>query len=244
MSLARLAMRIAAARAVRGTTLADARVYDSSIDPIDIAVQENRQPFLVVYTDDHESEIAGRDLFYGEHTCDLVIEAAIASRVEIPGDVGIDIPHTDEGMELVLDIIEHQIMAALVRERTEWSRIWMKLVPRIRRRQSKRGASAEGGVRFAARQIILSCDLVEAPIDGISVLTASTWSDVLSVMESDTTLAPIADLLRATIEGPEAVAQWKRDANAVGITQAAANALAIGGEFVITGDMQGPPNDP
>lgn len=244
MSLARLAMRIAAARAVRGTTLADARVYDSSIDPIDVAVQENRQPFLVVYTDDHESTITGRDLFYGEHTCDLVIEAAIASRVEIQGDVGIDIPHTDEGMELVLDIIEHQIMAALVRERTEWSRIWMKLVPRIRRRWSRRGASAEGGVRFAARQIILSCDLVEAPIDGVSVLAASTWSDVLSVMETDTTLAPIADLLRATIEGPEAVAQWKRDANAVGITQAAANALAIGDDFVITGDMQGPPNDP
>ena len=45
-------------------------------------------------------------------------------------------------------------MAALIRERTPWSRVWMKLVPRVSRRLSRRGASVEKGVRFAARQIV------------------------------------------------------------------------------------------
>lgn len=47
MSLARLAMRIAAARALRGTTLAEARVYDSAIAPIDQTIAEERQPILI-----------------------------------------------------------------------------------------------------------------------------------------------------------------------------------------------------
>ena len=124
MSLARLAMRVAAARAIRGATLAEDRVYDSAIDPIDHAVLETRQPFVVVSTEDHDVTVTGRDLFYGAHECKLMIETAVASRVEIDGEDGLTIPHTDEGMEIVLDILEHQIIASLTRERTAWSRVF------------------------------------------------------------------------------------------------------------------------
>ena len=166
MSLSRLAMRVAAARALKGATLAEARVFDSAVDPIDQTIAETRQPILIVTTDDHEVEVTGRDLGHGNISCDLVIEAAIASRVELNtpdgdgGEVTIAIPHTDEGMELALDVMEHQVMAALTRERSDWSRVWMKLVPRVSRRLSRRGASVEKGVRFAARQIVLTCDLI------------------------------------------------------------------------------------
>jgi hypothetical protein len=227
MSLSRLAMRIAAARAVKGETLAENRVYDSAIDPIDLTIAENRQPILVVMTDEHEAIPTGRDLFHTDASCDVIIEAAIASRVEIEGEVGITIPHTDEGMELVLDMMEHQVIAALTRERTAWSRVWMKLVPRVKRRLSRRGASAEGGVRFAARQIVLTCDLIEAPTDGAAIPDGSTWADVLAVMEADDALQPIAGLIRATIEG-EPIADWKRAANMLGIHMATANALGLG----------------
>lgn len=232
MSLARLAMRIAAARALRGATLAENRVFDSAVDPIDQTVAETRAPMLVVYTDDHDAEITGRDLFHANISCSLVIEAAIASRVVVAqgdGDdeVSIAIPHTDEGMELVLDMMEHQIVAALTRERTDWSRVWMRLVPKITRRLSRRGASAENGVRFAARQIILTCDLIEAPTDGAPVLPGSAWADFLAVMEADEALSPIADLLRTTIEG-QPLADWRRAANMLGITRETANAIGIG----------------
>lgn len=227
MSLSRLAMRIAAARAVKGVTLAEDRVFDSAIDPIDLTIAENRSPILIVMTDEHEAIPTGRDLFHADVSCDLIIEAAIASRVEIEGEASITIPHTDEGMELVLDMMEHQVIAALTRERSGWSRVWMKLVPRVKRRLSRRGASAEGGVRFAARQIVLSCDLIEAPTDGAAIAAGSAWADVLAVMEADEALEPIADLLRMTIEGAE-VAEWKRAANMLGIHQATANAIGLG----------------
>lgn len=227
MSLARLAMRIAAARAVKGATLAEDRVFDSVIDPIDLTIAENRLPILVMMTDEHEAIPAGRDLFHADVSCDLVIEAAIASRVEIDGEASITIPHTDEGMELVLDMMEHQVIAALTRERTGWSRVWMKLVPRVKRRLSRRGASVEGGVRFAARQIVLTCDLIEAPTDGAAMAAGSAWADVLAVMEEDGALEPLAGLLRLTIEGAE-VAEWKRAANMLGIHMDTANRLGIG----------------
>lgn len=248
MSLARLAMRIAAARAVKGATLAGDRVFDSAIDPIDLTIAENRLPILVVMTDEHEAIPTGRDLFHTDNSCDLIIEAAIAARVEIEGEVSITIPHTDEGMELVLDMIEHQVIAALTRERTGWSRVWMKLVPRVKRRLSRRGASAENGIRFAARQIVLTCDLIEAPSDGAVIATGSAWADVLAVMGADSALSPIADLLRATIEG-EPVADWKRAANMLGIHMDTANKIGIGPlldqgddpseleEFVLDGDI-------
>jgi hypothetical protein len=233
VSLARLAMRLAAARALKGATLAGDRVFDSAVDPIDQTIAETRQPILVVTTDDHEAEITGRDLMHSSVACDLVIEAAIAARVEVPlpdgegGETTIAIPHTDEGMELVLDMIEHQVVAALTRERTAWSRVWMKMVPRITRRLSRRGASSEKGVRFAARQITLTCDLIEAPTDGAAIPAGSAWADLLTVMEADAQLGPIADMLRTEIEG-QPIDDWRRAANMLGIHLETADAIGLG----------------
>jgi hypothetical protein len=238
MSLARLAMRIAAARALRGATLAEARVYDSAIAPIDQTIAEERRPILIVTTDDHELDVTGRDLFHGNVSCDLVIEAAIAARVEVAGEESvITIPHTDEGMELVLDLIEHQIMAALTWERSDWSRVWMKLVPRISRRLSRRGASVEKGVRFAARQIVLTCDLIEAPTDGTTIAAGTAWADLLSVMEADTDLAPIAGMLHTEIEGTP-LADWRCAANMLGIHLEAADAIGLGPVLDISEDPE------
>lgn len=241
MSLARLAMRLAAARALKGATLAGDRVFDSAIDPIDQTIAETRQPVLIVYTDDQEAQITGRDLMHSSVSCDLVIEAAIAARVEVPmpdgegGETSIVIPHTDEGMELVLDIIEHQAVAALTRERSDWSRVWMKLVPKITKRLSRRGASSEKGVRFAARQITITCDLIEAPTVGGPVPAGGTWADLLAVMGADPQLGPIADMLRAEIEG-DTLADWRRAANMLGIELETADAIGLGPVMDLTDD--------
>ena len=118
-------------------------------------------------------------------------------------------------------------MAALIRERNDWSRVWMKLVPRISRRLSRRGASVEKGIRFAARQIVLSCDLIEAPTDGAPIHPSSAWADLLAVMGADPQLGPIADMLRTEIEG-QPIADWRRAANMLGIHLETADAIGLG----------------
>lgn len=233
MSLTRLVMRIVAARALLERTLAGPRVFDSAVDPIDQTIASQRQPLLVITTDQHELDGVGRDLGSGNHSCDLVIELAIASRVEVPavdgagGQITIAIPHTDEGMELTLDIMEHQVTTCLNRDDNPWSRAWMKLVPRVTQRISRRGASAENGVRFAARQLILTCDLVDAPIAGDTIAPNSAWGETLALMEADPSLAGIASVLRAEIEGA-LLADWRRAAQELGIPLEVADQIGIG----------------
>ncbi|MDP7184894.1 MAG: hypothetical protein QGI08_04150 [Paracoccaceae bacterium] len=222
MSLTRLVMRLTAARALRDRTLAGVRVFDSAVDPIDQTIAENRQPLLVLTTDEHEADIIGRDLAGDNQRCDLVIELAIAARVEVPardgqgGQITIAIPHTDEGMELTLDMMEHQVVTALTRDDSAWARAWMKLVPRVTRRLSRRGASTENGVRFAARQLVLTCDLVDTPAIGADIPSGTAWGEVFALMDADQTLAPIAAMLREQIEGND-VRDWARTAQMLGV---------------------------
>ncbi|MCI5078716.1 hypothetical protein [Oricola sp.] len=249
MSLARLVMRIATARALKGATLAGPRVFDSAVDPIDQTIAEQRQPLIVLTTDEHELEVTGRDLGSGSHRCDLVIEVAIAARVEVPasdgqgGQITIAIPHTDEGMELTLDLMEHQVVAALTRDDNEWSRVWMKLVPRIQRRLSRRGASAENGVRFAARQLVLTCDLVDTPPFGAEIEAGTAWAYALCAMEADPELAPIAGMLRAEIAGAS-VPDWEQAARMLGIPLEVVDQLGVmptldlAGDPVVLGDIR------
>lgn len=241
MSLTRLAMRLAAARALKGRTLAGPRVFDSAVDPIDQTIAEQRQPLIVLTTDEHELEVTGRDLGSGNHQCDLVIEVAIAARVEVPasdgqgGQITIAIPHTDEGMELTLDLMEHQVVAVLTRDDNAWSQVWMKLVPRIQRRLSRRGASAENGVRFAARQLVLTCDLVDTPPIGAAPEAGTAWGDVLAAMEGDAALAPIAAMLRAEVAGAS-VSNWEQAAQMLGIPLEVTDQLGVVPSFDLAGD--------
>ena len=227
MSLSRLAMRIAAARAIKGATLAGDHVFDSSIEPIDEKVAGQSTPIVIVTTDDQEMAVTGRDLRSGDKDCQLVIEAAITSQVTVEGETSLTIPETDEGMELSLDLIEHQVIAALTRERSDWSRLWMKFVPRITRRLSRRGAATENGLRFAARQMVLTCDLIDTPTDGAAIPAGTAWGDFLTVVAADADLAPIGTMLREVVEGADVV-DWQRMANLLGVTQETAMGIGIG----------------
>jgi hypothetical protein len=223
MSLTRLVMRLACVQALKGQTLAGTRVFDSAVAPLDLFVEEHRQPLIVVTTDEHEADITGRDLMSGTQTCDLVIEIAIAaaSSVSSSNDAGeaitIEIPHTDEGMELTLDMLEHQCVAALIRGTTPWATIWMNLVPRVTRRLSRRGASSENGLRFAARQIVLTCDLVDTPTRTADLSDSSAWGLALAAMDGNESLAPLASILRAEIDGG-GLADWQIIAQSLGLT--------------------------
>ena len=223
MSLTRLVMRLACVQALKGTTLAGSRVFDSAVAPLDLVVEEHRQPLIVVTTDEHEADITGRDLMSGTQTCDLVIEIAIAATASLSSSneqgeaITIEIPHTDEGMELTLDMLEHQCVAALIRDTTPWATIWMNLVPRVTRRLSRRGASAENGLRFAARQIVLTCDLIDTPARTADLSEASAWGLALAAMDGDANLARIANMLRAEIDGG-GLADWQIIAQSLGLT--------------------------
>lgn len=237
MGLIRFAVRQCAARALRGATLAEDRVFLSVIDPLDTKIQATRAPMLIVNTDDHKLEADGRDLTGGMHSLDLVIEATIAAKVVTQGKGGegqtveVTIIEADSGMDLTLDVLEHQITRALLATGT-WADLFRRLVPRVMARVSRRGADASG-VRWAARQITITCDAIGEPVGGESLVLGSVWGDFIAAMEADASLAGVAPLIRAVIDGD--ARDWRRGAAMLGVGEDVA-VLAGFGPLVETED--------
>jgi hypothetical protein len=229
MGLVRFAVRQCAARALRDATLAENRVFLSVIDPLDTRVKETRAPMLIVNTDDHKSEAEGRDLSGGDQSLDLVIEATIAAKVVTNGRDGegdtveVTIIEADSGMDLTLDVIEHQVMRAFQTSGV-WPDLFRRLVPRMTNRLSRRGADASG-TRWAARQITITCDTLAEPVGGESLAAGTVWADLLAAMEADIALAPIAPLIRGVIDGD--AREWRRGAAMLGIGEDVAEVIGI-----------------
>jgi hypothetical protein len=106
----------------------------------------------------------------------------------------------------------------------------------VTRRLSRRGASSENGVRFAARQLVLTCDLVDTPAIGAAIPPSTAWGEALALMEADQTLAPIAAMLREQIEG-EDVPDWARTSQMLGVPLEVMDQLGV----LPTLDAQGAP---
>lgn len=228
MSLVAFALRLITVKALRGATYAGARVYDSAMDPIDVAITEDRSPVVIVYTDEDEHHIDGKDIMGATRRLELVIETAVASRVEIDGEPAVVIPHTDAGMEAVLGFMGRQVMRALLAGPAPWSELWRQAVTKIERMTVRRGASAEKGIRFAARQMVVTCDTLAEPYFGAHVEAGGFWARLLAAMEADTEMQELARVLRSEIEAPNLTAQVAAAA-ALGITLDVAGGLGLGG---------------
>lgn len=211
MSLVSLALRIATVRLLRGATFANARVHDSMIDPASL-LDEDAEPFIVVAVDSDEKEPTGRDLLGASRTTLLVLDMAVASKVTVPQPTEgepehvIGIPHTDAGMEVVLDFMMRQVERALLTSANPWSKVWRTLAPKITKVQSDRGAATDKGVRFAARQVVLTLETMAEPS---FAAPEGVWGQILSLMREDEKLADLADLLEQEISTPD-LEGWAR----------------------------------
>lgn len=229
MGLIRFAVRQCAARALRDATLAEGRVFLSLIDPLDTKIKDTREPMLIVNTDDHKQTGDGRDITGGDQSLDLVIEATIAARFVTSGkdgdgeEVSVTVMEADSGMDLTLDILEHQVTRALLGPGT-WAVLFRRFVVTISQRLSRRGADVRG-TRWAARQITLTCDTLAEPVGGEAITPGSVWGDFLAAMEADESLAVIAPLIRGVIEGD--TRDWVRSAQMLGISEDVAEMVSI-----------------
>lgn len=215
MSLSRAILRLVTVRALSGQTLAEARVFNSDIDPLDARMTKDPQPVIVVFTDDDQSEGVGRSFMeFQSRTVELVIEMAIAGAAPATGVTADDQPvivsvgETDAGMEFMLDLLERQITTALIAAEGSWPEMWRRFCTGITRRVSRRGGSADSGQRYAARQLALTCTTLIEPPKGVVHGAGTAWGDLIDAVAADVALAPLAPILRAEFGGePATVAQ-------------------------------------
>lgn len=238
MSLALLALRTVTVKALRGRTLAGDAVHPSAIQPLEGKVRDEPAPFILVFTDsgetkDVERDQIGRDMLGAAIDVTLSFEIAVATRVPvapIPGEAPdgpvteIVIPETDEGFEITIDVIARQVCAELQAGDTAWAELWRSMVMRVLGIRSERGQSAENGVRFAARRLGITVDLVAdpapgAPLDGL-------WADIVAAFDGDAELAPIGALVRAVAEG-EPFSDWRHVQAQLGLTGAGVRGIGV-----------------
>lgn len=244
MSLVALALRIATCQALLGKTLAGESVFDSEIGAISETALKQQAPFIAVYTDSDSGMVTGRDLREIDREdvrdgLNLVFQTAVAAAVTVPAENGgtqteLTIPQTDRGLELVINLLGHQITRVLMSDPGDWAEMWRRLALRINRIESRRGADDSKGVRFAASERVLACDPVAEPTFGAP--PEGIWADLLALMRADTSgeLSGVADLIEAEITSPSGLADWNQIAALYGLTRAGVQGMGIAPLFNTT----------
>jgi len=217
MSLVSLALRLATIRALQGRTWAENRVYDSKIDTIDAIALNETAPVIIVTTDDNETDVVGRDVFSGDHKLELVIEVAVWTKVarEKQGEVLI-VPATDAGLEISLNMICYQIMRALAGDGGEWGDLWRTIVTRISKVTSRRGADETNGIRYAARQLILTVDHIAEPLPGQMPAEGDAWHRILSMLKEDAEFEAVGKIIEGEIESVDLM-PWQQVRASLGL---------------------------
>jgi hypothetical protein len=237
VSIVRSCVRLATVAARRDKTWAETRVLDSDNGPLEAAIKAEPTPYIVVYSDDDDrDEIQGFDFIGAKRTLLIVIEFGLAAALT-PSDGGptMRIPATDGAFELALDILERQIINALVHDPTStWGALWHDLARRFDlKASSKRGGSSEGGSRWAARQLLLHVDPIADPPPGVVLPDAHPVPCFLAAVraaDADGSLVGFggaADLIEAalpTVNAPD----WRQAQAWLGLTEFDARALGLG----------------
>ena len=208
--------RLTAVAALRGHTWADDRVFNSDNTPLSqaLTLNEEAKPYIVVYTDsDNRSQIDGTDLYAGTRELNLALEIGVASTVQGETEgVEIKIPPTDEGMEIVLDMVEDQVIAALFGDpQSDWAELLKAIVIKVYRIAGNRGASADRDRRWAARQLSIVCDVFADLPPGAPVPEPHPIRSFVDVAEAhpEAQMEHAAEICAALV-GREGAPKWEQ----------------------------------
>ncbi|MDC7784771.1 hypothetical protein PQJ75_00700 [Rhodoplanes sp. TEM] len=228
----RACIRLAAVLALRNQTWAGARVYDSNNMPLPSALKEMPAPFIAVFTERDQRKVeGGRAVAPAERELSVTIEFGLASKVEQKtGGPAIEIPSSDSSFELALDVIENQVIKALVTGPTnEWGEFWKAFCTSITRTTGERAGEAERGARWAARQLTLIVDTIADPAPGVPLGAdhpVTLFLARLRQMTDEPTAAKYADLISSELSATSAP-EWEQAAALLGLTGREAQSLGM-----------------
>jgi hypothetical protein len=238
MSLLRPIIRACAVGALREQTWADSRVFDTDMTPLGEAVfGKAASPYIVVFTDsDDIIPVKGvAEIYDGDNRAlSLLIEIGVASSIQrkTPGEYIIKFSHTDFGMEWAVDIVQSQVLAALIgNPKSEWGRLFKRMVYKLRTLRSRRGGM-KGGITFAARRMTLVYNTNNEIAPGIiPAETHPIWKFIEMAKDPQYAALGLAELA-GNVEKLLDVANaptWRQAQTLLGVTGKMAKQLAVDG---------------
>lgn len=227
MGLLAFAIRLTLWRALYGATYAGPNVFDSAVGAIEMVGDADieRRPVLTVSTDEEKHTPNGNDWLTGDREIDLVVEMAIWTAIK--DKAGVEIAHTDDGLEMALNYLGRQVMRIMqVDDGSEWGDLFRTFAGQIDKVEAKRGGSANKGERIAARQVIITLKpTFGEPAFGVAPV--GEWARLIAAIAADDILKDIAPGLAAEIEGT-AIPEWARLQAAIGLSRRTMVALGLG----------------
>jgi len=239
MSLARIALRIAAVEAIKGQTLVGENVLDSPNGALDIQADgtlrtDEDRPFVSVYTDTGAAEsITGRSLIENG-MCVLVIESGVSMAMtatnpetDVSEIVGISIPPSDRAFEFYLDVVQRQVLDALSDPDNAWAEIYRGLHYSVAKVEIG-GRRNTDGQRLAGHQIRITLSLLDDPVRGEALDPQSPLAAFLTKLQGtdDPIYQAQATTMQSLVGGSDP--DWKTLQRRHGMTAAELHALGRG----------------
>ena len=231
--LCRLALRHCAVQALRGQTVVGANVTDSDFGALDLTTDGQLQtdqdrPFVLIYTDESRaSDDADVRSLRQNGELDFVVEYGLASPMTVIDEAtgesvieGVNIPATDANFEAALDLMDRQVMSILSGAEG-WAELWRGLIDRVERIERRRRASADEGMRIAARQTRITVIAKPDPVPGQPIADRSIWGRFRAAVAGD----PIEDMVLAMLG--EAQPEWSAVIAGRGMTKGEATASGV-----------------
>lgn len=240
MSLCRLALRHCAVKALAGQTIVGANVADSDFGALDLTPDgqlstDRDRPFVLVYTDESRATETDLRSLRQNGELDFVIEYGVASAMtEIDPQTGesviagVNIPATDANFEVALDLMDRQVMQILSGA-DGWAELWRGLTQGVTKIERRRRASADEGLRIAARQTRITVSALPDPVPGQALASGSIWARFLSAVDGD----PVEEMVRAMLG--TAQPEWKAIVAGRGMTAGEARAMGFPQDGTIQG---------
>ncbi|WP_420415122.1 hypothetical protein [Roseibium sp.] len=241
MSLVRIALRIAATKALMDKTFVGDRVYNSRIDAIRSDAKgglemAEKKPFVTIYTDSGTNEPEDGADHFSNGMVELNFEMGIAEQLQIMNEdtgetfavVGeYQFIATDGVMDDQLDLLASQVWRALNDADDVWANIYRSLLMSVSSVRRSRIATGQGDSRKAAHQISVLAEAVEDPISGEELPDDAPFARFLIELAK----GDADEVLKATLLGEEIAGtapDWKNVQTRLGLTQSDLMAIGLG----------------
>lgn len=220
-------------------TLLGKMVFDSRIEPVEDFQDLRTLPICVVYTD-YDKDGWRHHSIKRPRVLSITLEVLVAQVGKAPpeadAEYALAYPETDSETEAFLDILEHQIRVALDADNAA-AECWRHLFQAASNVVSRRGATAEGGNKLAARQITVEAVMPGGTTQGVLAPPIAAFLD--DIVAKEHYYAEYADKVRALYEAPASLSAAQQLIAAMGWSHDLSGKLGYepGGSVVLPSDV-------
>jgi hypothetical protein len=241
VSLIRAVIRLCAVQAViDANTMAQARVYDSNnkplLDILDVGEKAGEigppLPFVSIYTDSDNllANTLEHGIYSASHATQIMFELGVASALRTEkGDKILYFPHTDDAMELSIDFLQTQVLAAVVGDpRNEWAELIRDITIKPTNLTSMRSGRMQQGSHWAARQVTYTIDTISDVAPGMAIHPQHVIKRFIALAKDREAPGTVdAAMLIETMIDNQNYASWEQVQMALGITRRGLRGIGI-----------------